>query len=191
MEPFMNSLDRYEEEICQIVWTHFWRVNRKATDMKSHFPSWCKSSKCCLRLWQQLNALLLFSVGPWEPCVYSEPQFCNYKHSASVPECRLALITPVSVSTHTLAFVLLHGGHLSSKVLLCGCCSVTCVSVPAGWLEQHTSNHGNVREGNAVCLQPKLVESKEDATSDQSSSVWLLGKGQIGLYASFKMDFTL
>lgn len=55
-------------------------------------------------------------------------------------------------------------------------------------------------EGNAACLRPKLVESREDASPDLagSSSVWLLCvcacvcvvEGQNGLCASFKIEFT-
>lgn len=146
----MDSSDGYENvkmKYVKLFEPTCWRVNRKAANMKkSHFHPGIEEAKCRQGLWQHSNALLLFTVWTRAPGVHSEPQLCNYKQSSLVPECGLALTTPVSVSAHTLAFVVLRGSHLSSKVLLCGCCSVTCVSAPAGWPERHTSNHGDVME---------------------------------------------
>lgn len=109
----MKSLDRYEEEMCQILWTHLLESKQKSCRHEEEScSSWCRSSKCCLGLWQHSNALLLFTVVPKAP-VHSEPQFCNYKQSRLVPDCGLAVIMPVSVSAHTLTFVVL----LSSLIL--------------------------------------------------------------------------
>ena len=130
-----------------------WQVHRKAADMeKSHFHPVVEQENIALELWQYSNAPLLFSAQPRVARVRSGPKSSNYKRSGMVPECGLALIVLTSVSACILAFVVLHGSHLSSKVLLCGCCSVTCVSVPAGWLERHTSNHGDVMEENTLHL---------------------------------------
>lgn len=140
-----------------------WQANRKAADInKSHFYP----SKCCLELWQHLNALLLFTVGPRAPGVHSEPQFHNNKQSHFGARVKPGTQHASQCEHPTITYrsVLLRSNHLSSQVLLLrGRCSVTCVSVPAGWLECHTSNLGDAVEGNTMCLQPTLV-SRQDAT---------------------------
>lgn len=158
-----------EDEMCQIIWTHLLASKQKSCKHEEEsFSSWCRSSKCCLATFKCFVALYCLAQSTWCP---HEPQLCNYKQSGVVPECGLALTTPVSVSAHTLAFVVLRGSHLSSKVLLCGCCSVTCVSVPAGGLESATHlTMEMLWRKNAVCLQPKLVESRKEPAPDLAES---------------------
>lgn len=127
-----------------------------------------RSSKCCLELWQHLNALLLFTVGPRAPGVHSEPQFHNNKQSHFGARIKPGTQHASQCEHPTITYrsVLLRSNHLNSQVLLLrGCCSVTCVSVPAGWLECHTSNLGDAVEGNTMCLQPTLV-SRQDAAPE-------------------------
>lgn len=141
MESFMSSLDRYEEEMCQIVWTHL-LASRKAADMKkSHFLILGRSSKCCLGLWQHLSALLLFTAVPRAPGVHSEP----LSHFGARIQTGTQHASQCKHPTITYCSVLLRSKHLKSKVLLCGCCSV-----PASWLECHTSNLGDAVKGNTA-----------------------------------------
>lgn len=104
----MNSLDRYEEvkmKCVKLLEATCWRVNREAAHKKtSHVHPGVEAAKGTLQ-----KALLLFTVWPRAPGVHSEPQLCNYKQSCLVPECGLALTMPVSVSAHTLAFVVSRG----------------------------------------------------------------------------------
>lgn len=96
----MSGLDRYLEEMCQIVWIRL-LASTKAADMKkSHFLILDRSSKCCLGLWIHLSALLLLTImGPVR-------LVSTLSHSPTlVPEYRLALNMPVSVSTLLLRTV--------------------------------------------------------------------------------------
>lgn len=128
-----------------------------------------RSSKCCLGLWQHLNALMLFTVGPRASGVHSEPQRHDNKQShfgARIqPDTQHASQCEHPTITQQPPQVL----------FLCGCCSVTSVPVPAGCLESHTSNLGDAVEGGTMCLQPTLV-SRQDAAPDlaESSRAWLL-----------------
>lgn len=162
-------------EPLKTVWTDTWRIvcllateERSCRYEEESFPSWCRSWKCCFGRVQMLCCSLVLS--PEQP-VQSGPKSSNYKQCGLVPERRLALNVPNSVSTHILAFVVLRGSHLSSKVLLCGCCSVTCVCVPAGSLQSHTSNCGDVMEENTVWGGERTLQR----SLQQSSSVWLFG----------------
>lgn len=138
MESFMSSLDRYEEEMCQIVWTHL-LASRKAADMKkSHFLILGRSSKCCLGLWQHLSALLLFTAVPRAPGVHSEP----LSHFGARIQTGTQHASQCKHPTITYCSVLLRSKHLKSKVLLCGCCSANtcwvqtgCCTRP-GWAQQ-------------------------------------------------------
>lgn len=116
----MNRLDRYKDvkmKCVKLFEPTCWQVNRKAADMKeSPFQSGVEAANVTWDFWQHSNALLLFTARPKAPGVHSEPQFSDYKQSWLVPKCALALIVPLSVSTHSLAFVVIHSGHLSSKV---------------------------------------------------------------------------
>lgn len=142
-------------EMCQILWLHLLASKRKGCRHEEEsFASCVEATHVDLDLGniQMLCCSLLL-----RPRVQSVPQTSNYKQSCLVPECGLAVIVQISVSAHILAFVVLR--HLSSKVLLCGCCSVTCVSVPAGWLQYHTSDHEDVMEENTVSAARRLHQN--------------------------------
>lgn len=122
----MDSLDRNVSDFFE---SPCWRVNRKAADMKkSHLHPGVEATHAALDLG---NVQMLCCSLLLRPRVQSVPQTFNYKQSSLVPECGLAVIVQISVSAHILAFGLC---HLSCKVLLCGCCSVTCARTRASWL---------------------------------------------------------
>lgn len=101
----MSSLDRYDEDTCQIV------LDSLAGKMKSYrhegesFLIPDRSRKCCLGLWQHFSAFLLFCVGPSAPGFHTEPQSVKTNNPTLVPEYRLALNMPVRVSTLVLRTV--------------------------------------------------------------------------------------
>lgn len=76
------------------------------------------------------------------------------------------------------------------EVLLCGCCSVTCVSMPAGWLQYRHIWPWRCY-GGRLCVSAAKTCWVQDAPPDPSSDGFLWeAQRQINFWATFKKDFS-